>query len=104
LTHHRRLETWHQLHDHELGQEPLPLELRRDLIGAIAALPAIYREVLILGDVHELTAPEAAQLPNIPTDAVKSCLHRAREMMREHLLTKGYLAAGDPSGARKSGG
>jgi RNA polymerase sigma factor (sigma-70 family) len=67
---------------------------------AIAALPAIYREVLILRDVDELTAPEAAQLLNISTDAVKSRLHRAREMIREHLLTHGYLA----TGARTSGG
>ena len=89
-----------QLNDHDVRQEPLPLELRRDLVGAIAALPAIYREVLILRDVDELTAPEAAELLNISTDAVKSRLHRARDMVREHLLTHGYLAIGGP----KSGG
>jgi RNA polymerase sigma factor (sigma-70 family) len=94
---HRQLEAWDQRHDNELREEPLPLELRRDLVGAIAALPAIYREVLILRDVDELTAPEAAELLNISTDAVKSRLHRAREMVREHLLTHGYLAAGAPT-------
>jgi RNA polymerase sigma factor (sigma-70 family) len=91
---HRPLD---RLDDHDLRQEPLPLELRRDLVGAIAALPDIYREVLILRDVDELTAPEAAQLLNISTDAVKSRLHRARDMVREHLLAHGYLAAGAPT-------
>jgi RNA polymerase sigma factor (sigma-70 family) len=86
-----------RLDGHDLRQEPLPLELRRDLVGAIAALPDIYREILILRDVDELTAPEAAQLLNISTDAVKSRLHRARDMVREHLLTHGYLAAGAPT-------
>ena len=76
-----------------LQHEPLPLELRKDLTAAIAALPTIYREVLILRDIDELTAPEAAEYLNISTDAVKSRLHRARQMMREQLLASGYLAA-----------
>lgn len=89
----KRLQQWDQSIDQVLRQEPLPLELRKDLIGAIAALPPIYREVLILRDVDELTAPEAAQHLGISTDAVKSRLHRAREMMRERLLANGYLAS-----------
>jgi RNA polymerase sigma factor (sigma-70 family) len=78
--------------DKMLQQEPLPVELRRDLTAAIAALPPIYREVLILRDIDELTAPEAAEYLKISIDAVKSRLHRARQMMREHLLASGYLA------------
>jgi RNA polymerase sigma factor (sigma-70 family) len=78
--------------DKMLQQDPLPLELRKDLTAAIAALPPIYREVLILRDIDELTAPEAADHLNISADAVKSRLHRARQMMREHLLASGYLA------------
>ena len=80
--------------DRMLQHEPLPLELRKDLTAAIAALPTIYREVLILRDIDELTAPEAAEHLNISTDAVKSRLHRARLMMREQLLASGYLAVG----------
>ena len=49
--------------------------------------------MLILRDIDELTAPEAAEYLNISTDAVKSRLHRARQMMREQLLASGYLAA-----------
>jgi RNA polymerase sigma factor (sigma-70 family) len=88
-----RLEALDQSLDKVLQQDPLPLELRKDLTAAIAALPAIYREVLILRDIDELTAPEAADHLKISTDAVKSRLHRARQMMREHLLASGYLAA-----------
>jgi len=78
--------------DKMLQQDPLPLELRRDLTTAIASLPPIYREVLIPRDIDELTAPEAADPLKISIDAVKSRLHRARQMRREHLLASGYLA------------
>jgi RNA polymerase sigma factor (sigma-70 family) len=76
-----------------LRQDPLPLELRKDLTAAIAALPASYREILILRDIDEVTAQEAAENLNISVDAVKSRLHRARSMIREHLLAGGYLAS-----------
>jgi len=77
--------------DDVLRQEPLPLALRRDLVAAIATLPEPYRKILILRDIDELTAPEAADQLGISTDAVKSRLHRARAMVREHLLAGGYL-------------
>jgi RNA polymerase sigma factor (sigma-70 family) len=89
-----RLTALDQSLEHLLQQDPLPLELRKDLTAAIAALPVIYREVLILRDIDELTALEAAEHLNISIDAVKSRLHRARQMMREHLLASGYLAVG----------
>ncbi|QNA87975.1 RNA polymerase sigma factor [Massilia sp. Dwa41.01b] len=66
--------------------------LRRDLACAMAALPPAYREVLILRDVDELTAPEVAETLRISVPAVKSRLHRARAMMRERLLASGYTA------------
>ena len=86
-----RLQALYDSLDRMLQQDPLPVELRKDLTAAIAALP-IYREVLILRDVDQLTAPEAADNLKISIDAVKSRLHRARQMMREHLLASGYLA------------
>ena len=65
--------------------EPVPSDLRRDLGAMIAALPDLYREVLILRDIEELTAPEAAAQLGISVEAVKSRLHRARGMLREKL-------------------
>lgn len=73
-----------------LRVDPVPHDLRRDLGAMIAALPDLYREVLILRDIEELTAPEAATQLGVSTDAVKSRLHRARSLLREQLLTSGY--------------
>jgi RNA polymerase sigma factor (sigma-70 family) len=86
-----RTQAWDEAFDHMLRQEPLPHELRSDLVAAIAALPEPYREVLVLRDVDELTAPETAVRLNISLEAVKSRLHRARMMIRERLLASGYL-------------
>ena len=87
-----KLQVFDQSLEDVLRQEPLPLELRKDLIAAIATLPDAYREILVLRDIDELTAPEAAAQLDISIDAVKSRLHRARSMVREHLLAGGYLA------------
>ena len=73
--------------------EPVPSDLRRDLGAMIAALPDLYREVLILRDIEELTAPEAAAQLDISVEAVKSRLHRARGMLREKLLGSGYWSS-----------
>lgn len=70
--------------------DPVPVELRRDLVRALESLPRIYREVLILRDVRELTAAETAQHLDLTVDAVKSRLHRARAMMRERLDASSY--------------
>lgn len=78
--------------DGALRQDPLPLALRKDLVAAIATLPEPYRKILILRDVDELTAPEVAEQLGISPEAVKSRLHRARSMVRDHLLAGGYLA------------
>ena len=67
--------------------------LRRDLACAMSALPSKYREVLILRDLDELTAPEVAETLQISVPAVKSRLHRARAMMRERLVASGYTSA-----------
>ncbi len=69
---------------------PVPHELRRDLSRMIAELPAAYREVLVMRDVEEMTAPEVAAAIGISAEAVKSRLHRARAMLREQLLSSGY--------------
>jgi RNA polymerase sigma factor (sigma-70 family) len=71
----------------------LPQELRLDLSRAIAALPPLYREVLLMRDVHELSAPEVAAQLGLSLEAVKSRLHRARGMLRARLLASGYWPA-----------
>lgn len=50
-----------ELLEQEIPCEPsIPLDLRLDLTRALERLTPLYREVLILRDVHELTAPEVA--------------------------------------------
>ncbi len=54
------------------------LEDRRRLRGALEALAAGDREILVLRDLEQLRAPEVAELLGISVPAVKSRLHRAR--------------------------
>jgi RNA polymerase sigma factor (sigma-70 family) len=61
-------------------------DLRIDLIRALESLPAIYREVLLLRDMEQLTITEIAQLLRITREATKSRIHRARSLVREYLL------------------
>ena len=79
----------------------VPTDLRTDLIRAIERLTPPYREVLLLRDVHELTAPEVAAQLGLSLEAVKSRLHRARSQVRNHLMNSGYwLKDGDPEPQR----
>jgi RNA polymerase sigma factor (sigma-70 family) len=74
----------------DIAAHGVPVELRRDLVQALAGLPPAYREVLILRDVEEWTAPEVASELGVSAEAVKSRLHRARQMMRERLDASAY--------------
>lgn len=60
-------------------------EVREILQEAIRNLPPIYREVLLLRDVEELSIEETAAALTISTATVKVRLHRARMMMQKQL-------------------
>ncbi len=60
-------------------------EVRAMLQEAIATLSPIYREVLLLRDVEELSIDETASLLAITASTVKVRLHRARIMMQKQL-------------------
>lgn len=60
-------------------------ELALALERALASLPDDYREAIVLRDVEELTAPEAAASLGITVEALKSRLHRARNALRDAL-------------------
>lgn len=73
-----KLENWLAVHSTD--------SLRLELAAALEALPAHYREVILMRDFDELTIGEmAAKLAMTPA-AVKSRLHRARQLTREYLL------------------
>jgi RNA polymerase sigma factor (sigma-70 family) len=66
-------------------------DLRIDLVRALESLPDIYREVILLRDMEQLTISEVAQRLAITPEAAKSRIHRARALVREYLQpdTKG---------------
>lgn len=72
---------WSALPDDLVLQE----ELRRELDRAIAELPEIYRTVILLRDVEELSTEETAQILEVGADVVKTRLHRARLALRKRL-------------------
>jgi RNA polymerase sigma-70 factor (ECF subfamily) len=60
-------------------------ELSTELSRLLDRLPAAYREVILLVDVHELDYAEAAQVLDVPIGTVKSRLARARLQMQKKL-------------------
>lgn len=62
-------------------------ELREQVRQHIDRLPDTYREVLILRDIEEFDTAEAAELLGISSNAVKTRLHRARQALRELLVS-----------------
>ena len=64
-------------------------ELRLDLVRALESLPAMYREIVLLRDMEQLTIGEAADRLRLTREAVKSRLHRARALLREYLQADG---------------
>jgi RNA polymerase sigma-70 factor (ECF subfamily) len=80
-------ETTHeQLHSHN---DPLGDLTRNEAIEsvrqAVLALPAHYREVVVLCDLHEMSYAEAAQVLNCAVGTIRSRLHRARALLIEKL-------------------
>jgi RNA polymerase sigma-70 factor (ECF subfamily) len=79
-------------------QEAAGREVQAALAGAIGALDAPQREVLVLRDVEGLSAPEVADVLGISVQAVKSRLHRARLAVRRHVAPAlGVPAAAPPA-------
>jgi RNA polymerase sigma-70 factor (ECF subfamily) len=69
--------------------DPLAELTRHELIEsvqqAVLALPAHYREVVVLCELHEMSYAEAAAALGCAVGTVRSRLHRARAMLVERL-------------------
>lgn len=75
-------------------QEALALHQRAEfLAGALAALDPIDREAVLLRDIQELSAPEAAAQLGISIAALKSRLHRARLKLRDQVARRAGAGA-----------
>lgn len=60
----------------------------RALRRAILALPAGYREAVVLCDLHEMSYAEAAAVLGCAVGTVRSRLHRARALLAERLAAR----------------
>lgn len=61
--------------------------------AAIAGLPDVYRDALVLRDLEELSTAEVATALGVTPSAVRQRVHRARLMLRGYLQ---HLAGGTP--------
>ncbi len=66
----------------------------RSLRRAILALPAGYREAVVLCDLHELSYADAARALGCAVGTVRSRLHRARALLSERLASKRSNSSG----------
>jgi len=59
--------------------------MMNELQAAIRTLPEIYRSVILLRDMEQLSTTETAHILDVSDDVVKTRLHRARLAIRKHL-------------------
>src|SRR5688572_23820744 len=60
-------------------------ELASQVRQALRKLPARYRELIVLCDLHGMSYADAAAVADISTAAVRSRLHRGRQLLRRQL-------------------
>ena len=70
------------------------------LRAALAALPTVERDLLLLVAWEQLTPAEAARALDIPAGTARSRLHRARRGMSEHLAAHGQVPDDGSAGPR----
>lgn len=80
--------SYHELEEDSALAGPLDLaglERAEMVARAVAALPPLQREALILAEYEELSLEEIGRATQVELAAVKSRLHRARENLRRIL-------------------
>lgn len=71
-------------------QERERSEWRREIETVVKCLPQVYRELILLRHAQDLSYDEIAEITNLPLGTVKNRLFRAREMMREIFVERGF--------------
>ena len=59
-----------------------------DAVGALAAVPHDFRDVLVLVDIGDFSYADAAQILDIPIGTVMSRLHRGRRILKKELAER----------------
>ncbi len=65
-------------------------EWRTEIESVVKCLPTVYRELILLRHTQDLSYDEIAEVLNLPLGTVKNRLFRAREMMREMFVERGF--------------
>ena len=65
-------------------------EWRAEIESVVRCLPAAYRELIALRHGKDLSYVEIAEVTSLPLGTVKNRLFRAREMMRDMLIERGF--------------
>ena len=77
-----------------INQTPAP-----EVEAALTALPEVFRTVVVLVDMEELSYEDAAGVLECPVGTVRSRLYRARRLLfgalRDHARRAGYAGAGE---------
>jgi RNA polymerase sigma-70 factor (ECF subfamily) len=85
----------------QMAREPAPMEnhqtpdseaadneQHRRVLGAITALPALYREPFVLRHINGWSYAEIAEVMGMPVNSVETRLVRARRLLREALIAR----------------
>src|SRR5258706_5404649 len=67
-------------------EQVLRSQLRRHVLRAILALPAIYRAPVMLRDIQGMSTEEASAVLKVKDQTLKSRLHRGRLILRKQLV------------------
>jgi len=65
-------------------------EWRNEIDAVVKALPDAYRDLILLRHARDLSYDEIADVTGLPLGTVKNRLFRAREMMREIFISRGF--------------
>lgn len=77
----REIADWSNMADERV----LRSQLRRRVLRAILALPAIYRAPVMLRDIQGMSTEEASAMLRVKDQTLKSRLHRGRLILRKQL-------------------
>ncbi|MDQ3491427.1 MAG: sigma-70 family RNA polymerase sigma factor [Acidobacteriota bacterium] len=65
-------------------------EWRTEIGEVVKRLPSVYKELILLRHSQDLSYDEIADITGLPLGTVKNRLFRAREMMREIFIERGF--------------
>jgi RNA polymerase sigma-70 factor (ECF subfamily) len=80
-TNRHEIADWSDMADEQVFRA----QLRRKMIKAILALPAIYRAPVVLRDIQGMSTEEASAVLHVKDQTLKSRLHRGRLILRKQL-------------------